>query len=260
MPLRAHVSLVDIVGWIGDANFQERIVPLAALAAGPAVQKRRASGFAEFSRFSLYSRGANLVNLANLASPENLDRAHARQRQLEWDTERQPAPNHLRFADLGIRCLDAKRVSQAERQCFGHCRAKCRRGVGKRIMRKRAQHQPLEFRGGAVYAGFAEQHDVATRKIDVFVRRVVAGRATLDSPTGCRVHVAHVDRQRYEGAHVRTKSGARQKRGNHGAFRRLPGESDAHIDWLDATAGGLFCQKDRAIQAAREENSRWHPD
>src|SRR5579884_4108731 len=83
--LRAHESVVRIHRWIRDAEFQKCVVPLAALAAGAAVEP----------------------------SIPAVARIHARQRQLERDAELVPALRDRRFALAGERRRDLHRVRQA---------------------------------------------------------------------------------------------------------------------------------------------------
>ena len=125
-------------------------------------------------------------------------------------------------------------------------------------MRERAEHEPIELRGGAVHARLAEQDDVAAREIHVFVRRVIRRRPPFDRPVRRGVDVAHVDRQRRESSHVRRERARREQLCDRHALGRFPREPDADVDRLHVAAGGLLRQKDRAVEAAGEENGCGH--
>ena len=102
------------------------------------------------------------------------------------------------LAQLRIGGVHVQGVRESQRQRPSHRRSEFRRRIGKWVVTERAEHDAIDAGSGAVYASLREQDDVAARKVDVFVRRVVARRRALDRPVRGCVDVAHVDRQRDE--------------------------------------------------------------
>ena len=203
-------------------------MPLAALAAGPAVH--------EPSR-----------TFANL-SPGS----HARQRQLQRHAERGSAPDDFRLSGARERRVDRQRMRETERERLRHRRPKRRRRIGKGIVRERAEHEPIDAGGGAVHARLSEQDHVSARQIHVLVGRVVGGRAPFDRPMVRRVHVAHVDGQR----HQRTRAAAERLGGEQfaqgGLLGGLPGEADAHVDRLHGSPRAASSARSTALSRPPE--------
>src|SRR5437773_8595663 len=130
--LRLDVSLVRIGRGVGDSGFDERIVPLATLAARPTVLRRE--------------QGSDPW----IGPLGQTPWAHAREAELERDAEFCAAPDHVGFASAGVRGVDFQRVPESNRQRPGHRQAEVRRGVGKWIVRERSENEAIEVRRRAV--------------------------------------------------------------------------------------------------------------
>ena len=127
-------------------------------------------------------------------------RFHARQCQLERDTQEGATGDDGSLAKSREWRVDRQRVRQSERQGACHRGSKFRRGVRKRIVFERAEDESIDSGRRAEDRSLAQQDDVPAREVHVFVGRVIAGRPSLDGPVvGC-VDVAHVHGQRHERA------------------------------------------------------------
>ena len=190
---------------IGDADFDERVVALAAFAAETAVLRHR-------SCRSL------------CRSP---DRVHTGQRQLERHAERHAAADDVGFAEIGVRGVDLQAMVETERQRRGHRGAKARSGVRKRVVAERPHDDAIDAGRGTEDPRLAQQNDVASRQIDRFVRGVVTGRMSGHGPVCGRIDIAHVDRQHDQRADAFFDAGDRGEQClNRVTLSRFPRQSD----------------------------------
>ena len=119
-----------VLGGIGDAGVDERVVPLAALAARAAVSRQRpAMPITGLMHDSVSSNGTPSAAPRRMTSAFSIARTARRSagRAPGRATARAPSPPEFR------------------------------RRVGKRIVRERAEHQPIDARGRAVHAGLASR-------------------------------------------------------------------------------------------------------
>src|SRR5262249_4895894 len=77
-------------------------------------------------------------------------------------------------------------------------------------------------------------------------------------PVGRGVHVAHVDRERDQWTNAAVRRERREEPDNHRLLVILPRKADAHIDRLHVVARRFVEDENRAVEPAREENSRRH--